>query len=443
MIREFFKLAVPTTLQYLMLALVGASDAFMLGRVGQDEMASVALATQFQFLQNMIIAAIAAGISILGAQYRGKRDNATVSKVFLIGLRAALVLSATFALGCILMPRVLMRIFTDQEGLVRFGVDYLHIAGFSYLLVGISQCCHSVFKVADNAHSSAIVSCGTVLLNVLLNVLLIFGFGPIAPMGVKGAALATLIARVVELIWLLVIAPSVCDVKLEFCKIRILHPRLSKDFWRCCLPVMGAYLVWSVGFSSYTGIFGHLGRDAAAANAIAAVVRDILSCLADGGAVAAGIIVGKELGAGNLVCARRYGARIVRLSVALALGSSALVLVATPVILNSVVLSDVARNYLIGMMVVLALYQVGRYVNTIVITGIFTSGGDTMFDFYSLVATMWGLAVPFAMLGAFVLHWPVAIVFACTCVDEVGKIPWTWAHYRKYLWVKDLTRSGV
>ena len=95
------------------------------------------------------------------------------------------------------------------------------------------------------------------------------------------------------------------------------------------------------------------------------------------------------------------------------------------------------------MFVVLCFYMIGRSVNEITINGVFGSGGDTMFDVYSLAVTMWGIAIPLAVLGTYRFHWPVIVVYACTCIDEVGKIPWTLYHFRKYKWVKDLTHTGM
>ena len=99
-----------------------------------------------------------------------------------------------------------------------------------------------------------------------------------------------------------------------------------------------------------------------------------------------------------------------------------------------------ASGYLHGMMLIMAFYMIGRTVNSVIINGIFDSGGDTLFDVYSLAVCMWGLAIPLAALGTFVFHWPVLVVYACTCIDEVGKIPWVLQHYKKYKWVQDLTR---
>ena len=112
----------------------------------------------------------------------------------------------------------------------------------------------------------------------------------------------------------------------------------------------------------------------------------------------------------------------------------------SPLVVHLVKLTPQAATYLRGMMIVMAIYMIGRCVNTIVINGIFSAGGDTMFDFYSLAVCMWGVAIPLAALGTYVFHFPVVLVYAFTCLDEVGKIPWVMHHFRKYKWVKDLTR---
>jgi Na+-driven multidrug efflux pump len=110
-------------------------------------------------------------------------------------------------------------------------------------------------------------------------------------------------------------------------------------------------------------------------------------------------------------------------------------------VVNAVKLTDEARGYLTGMMIIMGIYMIGRCVNTVTINGVLDGGGDTLFDMYSLAVTMWGIAVPLAFLGAFVFGWPVYAVYACTCLDEVGKIPWVMIRFRKYKWVQDLTRQ--
>jgi Na+-driven multidrug efflux pump len=120
--------------------------------------------------------------------------------------------------------------------------------------------------------------------------------------------------------------------------------------------------------------------------------------------------------------------------------TSLLMFALTPLVMSVVHLNGTAEAYLHGMMIVMSVYTVGRVVNTITINGVFSAGGDTLFDMYSLAVTMWGIALPLAVLGTFVFHWPVWMVYACTCLDEVGKIPWVMLHFRKYKWLRNLTR---
>ena len=186
---------------------------------------------------------------------------------------------------------------------------------------------------------------------------------------------------------------------------------------------------------------GHMGADSAGANSIASVVRDLVCCFCNGIGAAAGIVVGNELGAGDLMTGKLYGEKCMKIGYIIGFGSTAIVLAVTPLVMSFVQLTPKAHDYLVGMMIIMSVYMIGRAVNTVIINGIFAAGGDTLFDMYSLCVCMWGLAVPLAFLGAFVFHWPVLLVYSCTCLDEVGKIPWVMYHYRKYKWVKDLTRE--
>ncbi len=437
---KLLKLTVPIAFQSLMLAAVAAADALMLGSVEQNSMAAVSLATQIQFVQNMILASIVSGGSILGAQYWGKRDEKSINTVFCMMLRWAGITSLLFFIGCVFFPRYLMLVFTNEEVLITIGIRYLRIAGWSYLLTGISQCYLAVLKVTEHAKEAAMISSGAVIINIVLNAVLIFGLLRFPAMGVQGAAIATLLARVIELGWSLVISSQKGYFNPNLKRFLEKNKLLAKDFFKCVWPLLGAGLFWGVGFTSYSAFMGHLGTDATAANSVAAVVRDLVCCFCNGISAGGGILVGNELGAGNLDKGKLYGDRIMVLSYICGILSTVLMLLITPILMMFVKLTPGARKLLLGMMLIMAVYMIGRAVNTIIINGIFAAGGDTLFDMYSLAVVMWGIAIPLAAAGTFFLHWPALVVYACTCLDEVGKIPWVMIHYKKYKWVKDLTR---
>ena len=439
--RRLTRIAAPIAFQSLMLALVAACDALMLGQVAQEQMTAVSLATQVQFVQNMILMSITAAGSILGAQYWGKGDRQTMQRLFHLMLRFAGLLSILFFAACELVPGLLMRVFASDAALIEIGSDYLRIAGWSYLISGISQCYLTTMKVTDHVSPSAWISSCAVVLNIGFNAIFIFGMLGAPAMEARGAALATTLSRVIELALCLIVSSGVTYIRPKLRGLFSGTRQLTMDFVRQCLPLLGGGLLWGVGFTSYTAIMGHMGVDAAAANSVAAVVRDLICCACNGIGSAAGIMVGNELGAGRLERGKAYGITLMKLSYGIGFASTAVVLALTPLIVRMVILTETAHSYLTGMMCIMAVYMIGRCVNTVTINGVLDGGGDTVFDMYSLAVCMWGIAIPLALLGAFVFHWPVLLVYACTCLDEVGKIPWVMHRFRKYKWVRDLTNS--
>jgi len=438
--KSLSRLALPIAAQSLMLSAVSVADTLMLGGVEQNAMAAVSLASKFQFLQNMIVSTVVAAMVILGAQYWGKKDTDTVNRVFSLALRLCGLTSILFFAACEFFPHIMMRAFTNDPELNRIASEYLRIAAWSYLLTGFSQCYLGLLKISDHAGDTAFISSAAVVINIALNAVLIFGLVG-RPMGVRGAAVATLVARVVELVWAVAFSFRKNYIRPDYARLFRSGAVLTRDFFRCLWPLLGAALLWGVGFTAYSAFMGHIDQDAPAANSVASSVIELVCCLCNGLASGGGILVGNMLGAGDLEKGKLYGTRLVKMSYVVGVGTSLLMFAITPLVMSVVQLSDAAREYLYSMMIVMSVYTIGRVVNTITINGVFAAGGDTMFDMYSLAVTMWGLALPLALLGTFVFHWPVWLVYACTCLDEVGKIPWVMHHFRKYKWVRDLTRD--
>ena len=440
-LKKLWKISFPIAMQSFMLAAVAAADSLMLGSLDPNAMSAVSEATQIQFIQNMILSSVASGCTILGAQYWGKGSKGTIVDIFCMILRLNFIVSMFFFIGCVFFPRTLMVLFTDEPALIEIGIRYLKIAGWSYLLTGISQCYLAIMKVSDHPEVAARISIAAVIINIVLNAFLIYGIGFFPQMDERGAAAATLIARIIELGACVFFSHKPDYLRPSFKGLFRRYRYISGDFTKIVLPVLSASLIWGIGFTSYTSFMGHMGEDAAAANSVAAVVRDLVCCMCNGIASAAGIIIGNELGAGRLAEGKLYGDRIMRLSFVCGLVSTGIMFAVTPLLLKFVKLNEQASDYLLQMMLVMSVYMIGRCVNTIVINGIFYCGGDSVFDTVSLIVTMWMLAIPLAVLGTYIFDWPVFIVYGCTCLDEVGKIPWVIVHHKKYKWVKDLTQN--
>lgn len=439
--KNLMRIMIPISLQQLMLALVSASDAFMLGFISQDALSAVSLAGQVQFVFSLFLFAITAGVSIFAAQYWGIQDKRSVEKVLGIGTAASVLVSLPFAFCAAIFPELIMRAFASDPVLIAGGAEYLRVVSVSYVLLSISQIYLCILKNTGHAGRCALISSVSVIINIVLNAMLIFGLGFFPRMEIAGAALATDISKVIELIWTLVLMLKPDAVKMYFKDIFHQAKLLRKDFWKYTLPILGNELVWGMGFTMYSVIMGHLGTDAAAANSIANIVKNLVICFCTGIATASGVMVGSLLGQGKLEKAKRYGARLSRIAILAGIIAGAIILCVIPFVSYFSTLSENAKHYLRFMLIVCSYYVIGKSINTTVISGIFPAGGDSKFGFFCDTITMWCVTVPIGLLAAFVLKLPVLAVYAMINIDEIVKLPAVYRNYKKYHWVKNLTRT--
>lgn len=435
------RLVLPIAFQQLMLAVVSASDAVMLGSLDQDAMSAVSLAGQVQFVLGLYLATMTIGTSMFAAQYWGKKDRVTVEKIFAMVMRFTLPVALVFTLGALVCPEKIMGIFTPDANLIAYGGEYLRWVSLSYLLCGISQIYLCVMKNCGRASRSSLISSVCVVLNIVLNAVLIFGLLGLPKLGVAGAAVATVIARLVELVWAWVDTLPGGSIKLRPGYFFRREKELSRTFWKYVTPVLGNEIVWGVGFTMGSVILGHMGADAVAANSIAGIAKNLLICLCMGIGAGGGILIGNELGAGNLERARQYGDQVAKLAILSGAATGLVLLLLSPVILHLVTLTQQAQEYLKWMIVVCSVYCIGKSINSTVIGGIFTAGGDSKFGFLCDTITLWGITVPAGLLAAFVFKWPVMVVYIIINLDEFVKLPAVYRHYKKYKWVNDLTRK--
>ena len=441
--RKLFALVLPLALQNLMTALVSASDALMLGMLDQSSLSSVSLATQVQFVLNLFYAALTIGTTVLAAQYWGKGDREAVERVLAIALKGSMVISLVFFLAAFFCPHLLMRIFTNDPELIQLGIPYLRIVSWSYLFMGISQIYLCIMKNSGRTMRSTVYGSSAVVLNLLLNTLLIFGFLGFPRMEIAGAALATTIARAVELGLVLMENLRKGQIRIRMKYLREGSPVLQRDFVKYTSPVLANELVWGCGFTMFSVIMGHLGSDAVAANSIANIVKNIISCMCLGIGAGSGILVGNELGRGALERAREYGGRLCRISVAAGAVSGVILLACSPLVqLLAASLSEQAHEYLRVMLLICAYYLIGKAVNSTVVAGVFCAGGDTKFGLLCDAVTMWVIIVPIGMLAAFVWQLPVLAVYFLLNLDEFVKLPAVYRHYKKYRWVRNLTKES-
>lgn len=439
--KKLVTLILPITFQQFMLALVSASDALMLGMLSQDALSAVSLAGQITFVENLFLAAMTIGLSMLASQYWGKQDLTSVEKIFGYVMKVTAGISFLFFAVSLAIPNLLMRIFTNEESLISGGAVYLRIVSLSYLLTGISQIYLCILKNSSKAITASIISSVSVVLNIFLNALFIFGLFGIPKLEIAGAALATVIAKLIEIVWCITVSLKKDSIHLRLRYIIHSDKSLRTDFLKYTLPVLGNQIAWGVGFTMYSVIMGHLGTDAVAANSLANIIKNLIVCFCVGLGSGGGIIVGNELGAGRLDTAKVYGRKLCHLAIIFGIISGLVMFMLTPIILKFANLSSTANQYLKWMIVMCSVYMVGKSVNTTTIGGIFCAGGDSKFGLICDSITMWCITVPIGFISAFVLKLPVLAVYLIINIDEVIKLPAVYKHYKKYLWVKDLTAN--
>lgn len=443
--KTFYKtlmaMVLPLAFQNFMSAAVNASDAVMLGFVEQSALSAVSLAGQINFVFNIFMIVMTTATTILAAQYWGKGDRATVEKILGFALKLSFCIGLIFFAASAFIPSLLMKIFTSDPVLIDHGVTYLRAVSLSYLFVSVSQVYLCIMKNSGKTAKSTVIGSSSMILNVIFNALLIYGMFGLPAMGIAGAAIATVLARAIEMTWALIQSAKEGNVKIHFKYIARIDKNLQSDYVKNSIPVFMNYIVWGVGFTMYSVIMGHMGSDAVAANSIANIMKNLVICICSGIGTAGGILVGNELGKGNLDTAVAFGGRISRLALISGVLSGIVLLALTPVIVNVVELTDTAREYLYGMLLMCCYYVIGKSVNSTTIGGIFCAGGDAKFGFYTDSVVMWLIMVPAGLISAFVLHLPVLVVYFILSLDEFIKLPVMFIHYKKYKWAKNLTRE--
>lgn len=435
--KEIVRLALPIALQQFMTALVGACDAIMLGKLSQDAMSAVSLATQVTFVFNLFMFAFMAGENMFVAQYYGKGDYTGISQVFSLVTKICGCIAVVFLAGTLFFPEQLMRILTNEETLIVLGSEYLRVIGISYVFSGIAQTFLAIMKNCGAVNMSTLINGVMVILNIALNAVFIFGLSGFPKMGIKGAALATVLATVVQFLWS--VGYVLCRIRAVKFSLRSCEKKLFGRFWQKTVPLLINNLAWGIGFSMYSVIMGHLGTDAVAANGIANISKNLVVCFCLGLGNAGSIIVGNRLGADRLQEAKEVGETLTKTAIIAGIISGLVLIALSPFITKMVDLTPTARGYLQKMLLISSYYIAGKSVNCMTIGGIFAAGGDSKFGMLCDSVTLWCIIVPLGCICAFILKLPVMVVYFVLNLDEIIKLPVVYKHYKKYKWIKNLT----
>ena len=444
--KRFYKqvlvLIIPMALQNLINVGVTAADVFMLGLVGETALSGASLAGQIQFVMTLVFMGVTSGATVLTAQYWGKGDCRTIEKILGMAFRIAFLVALFFAAAAFCIPDMLMRIYSSEPEVIQEGVKYLRIVGVSYLLMAFTQIYLNIMRSIEKVVIATVVYSVSLLVNIFINAVLIFGLFGMPKLGIVGAAIGTLAARVVEaaiVFWYATVKNKI--VKIHIRDLFTTDKLLMGDFLMYSLPVVLNELMWGLGSSANTAVIGHLGSAAVAANSVAQVARQLATVVAFGICNATAIYLGKTIGEQRFEDAKVYGRKFIKLSLIAGCIGGGLILIAAPIANAVMALTSEAQSYLTFMFFVMSYFTVAQALNTTLVVGVFRSGGDTKFGLVLDVGTMWGCSILLGALAAFVFHAPVQIVYMLLMSDEIIKLPITLKRFYGYKWIKDVTRD--
>ena len=444
--KNFYKqvclLIIPMALQNLINVGVQAADVFMLGRVGEKVLSGASLAGQIQFIMTLILFGTTSGATVLTAPYWGKKDTRTIEKILGMGMLIGIGGALAFALAAELIPETLLRIYTNDPEVIAEGVKYLRIVALSYVIMAATQVYLYIMRSIERVVIATVVYGASLIVNIIVNAVLIFGLMGFPKMGIEGAAIGTLISRILGLmivIWYAKFRNKV--VRFHLSDMWNIDKVLLKDFLFYATPVILNELVWGMGSSANTAVIGHLGSAAVAANSVVQVVRELSTVVVFGVSNATAIYLGKTIGERQYELAKAYGRRFAVLSVITGFIAAGIILVSAPAVSRFMTLSPEAKSYLMFMFFVMSYFALCQAINTTLVVGVFRSGGDTRFGLRLDATTMWCCSILLGAIAAFVFRASVPVVYALLMSDEVIKVPITVKRFLGYKWIKNVTRE--
>ena len=443
--RSFYKtliaLAVPISLQNLITFAVGFADNLMIGRLGDNAISGVYVGNQMQAVVQRFIAGIEGAILILAAQYWGKKDAASIRKVVSVGVKFAFGVGLLVTLAAVLFPSAIIGLFTSEPGVIAEGGVYLRIVGFTYLFFSIAQVMIASMRSVETAKIGLYISIMALVVNVSLNYILIFGKLGLPALGVKGAAIATLISRVLEMLVSVVYVFSV-DKKLRFRFADLLRTdrALLKDFLRYGLPVIGGQVVWAINNLANTKIMGFYSAGVLAAVSITGMLHSLVYVWMTGLSSAVGIITGKTVGAGQYEKMKEYARTVQVIFLGVGLISGAVVLLFREGFIGLYNATPEAMAYSRQFINVISVTIVGTCYQAACLFGLVKSGGDISFVFKNDTIFVFLVLIPSALVSYW-LGAPAWVVFAALKCDQILKCFVAVVKINRFNWMKNLTRE--
>lgn len=440
--KTFFKLAIPVTIQYFVTASLNLVDNIMVGQLGAVELASVGLANQVYFLLLLFLLGVSGGASVFTAQFWGKRDLKSIHRVLGLSLIISGAAALIFFVISVFNSHAILRLFSDDQPVIHLGAQYLRITSISYVMTAITACYSAVLRSSGEVKLPMRVNVIAIITNTVFNYILIFGNFGAPKLGVAGAAIATLIARLIETTILLTASyRHEYVVNSKFTEMFIIPADLVKRFVNTTSGVVVKDFIWAFGMVLYMIVYAKMGTDVVASINIVSTVRQLMTVLFNGIASACLVMVGNKIGAEDYSTAFSYSKRFLLLTTMVSIVMAILTVLGSSFILSPYNISPAVFKQARAILCILALYMPITVIDMVAIVGVFRSGGDVTFCLVMDLVAVYFIGLPLGFLGQAVWHLPIEGVFALFSSQEIFKFILCTKRFISKRWINNLVRD--
>lgn len=437
--RELVKIALPIALQSLVISSVNMIDTFMIGQLGEEAIASVGIANQIFFLMALILFGVNSGSGIYYSQYFGKKDLKSLRKTMGVTLILSLVVSTAFFLGAAFLPEELISLYSKDNTVIAGGAQYLRIVSWGYMITSVSFLISFSLRSTGVTTPSLINSFISLLINGGLNYILIFGRFGAPAMGIKGAAIATLVARTIEFFFF-----TLGSLQMRYHIVgRVreyfdFNTAFVKRYFSTTSSVIINEIFWSLGMTMHSVVFARMGVTAIASYNITRSLEGLVYVTFIGLSSAAVVTVGQSIGGGDQEGALLRGKKIFRVSIGVGLVNAFIIITLSAVFLSLYKVAPEVKDISLKMMYVYSVLGLFRGSATVNLTGIMRSGGDTRYGMWADILTLWGIAVPLAVWGGLYAGMSPVMVYFLAQTDVIAKFVVSIRRLYSGRWIRDL-----
>ena len=447
--KKVFTIGIPVSIENMIYSLMNFIDVFMVGKenvalgLGTAAVAGLGFANQVFMIFIVSLFGLNSGGGILAAQYYGKKDYKNLKKCLGITITVGLLFSFLFFLMGLFIPEKIIGIFTSDPKVLKLGANYFRIIALIYPLIGLGYSFNMQLRAIGKNQYSLYSTIIGLCINLVGNYLFINGNLGFPAMGVVGAAIATVIARIVSIFYLIyIIYKNKLPMAGNFQDLFKLSWSFIAKALKISLPVFGHEIMWVTGVSMYVIIYGRIGTEATAAIQVVKSISNLVFTLVFGLSSGTAAIIGQEIGAGNEENAYKYGVELLKISLVIGTAVALFVYAICPVVLILMKVDSaiypLARQIVFSEGILIIIKTTG----TLFIVGVLRAGGDTLWTMFADLIPLWTFAIPLTYIAGLKLGLPVALVYLCSGSDELLKMPFCIQRLKSRKWINNLVKTS-